>query len=188
MSEPRSFTMSLEGVTPIVMNNPANLLEPKVDKGRDPAAWEKEHFLEKTYQNKTGQLVIPARAIRKMLMNGCRFITDKPKGSSFKSFAPLIEAACLVEEDAVIDVPSEKCYPLVMIVNLDPSKGPRGPRGPRCRPAVPLPWHAETIVTLIDDAMTGEHFSKLADVAGRLCGLLDGRSIGMGRCHVSVRA
>jgi hypothetical protein len=187
MSDLRRFKMDIEGLTPLVMHSNAALMGPKEDKGRDPLQWERDHLLDMTYRDAAGRLVIPQRAIRKALINACRFVTDKPKGSSFKSFAPLVEAALFVEEDAVLDVSADKVLEYVAIVNLDPSKGPRGPRGPRCRPLIPLPWNAATSVTLIDDAMTGDHLSKVADAAGRLVGLLDARSIGMGRCSITVK-
>ena len=92
-----------------------------------------------------------------------------------------------VDEDARLDVTPDKIVPYIAIVNLDPSKGERGPRGPRCRPMIPLPWSAETTVTLIDDAMTDEHLAKILDAAGRLVGLLDGRKVGFGRCEITVK-
>lgn len=187
MSDPRRFTMTITGLTSLVMHNPAGLLGDKPDKGRDPAEWEREHFLDLTYRNANGQVIIPGHAIRKMLVNGCRFVTDKPKGSSFKSFGPLVEATLFIEEDAILDVPTDKVIPYVAIVNLNPSKGPKGPRGPRCRPMVPTPWSARTFITAVDEAITVDHLENIADVAGRLVGLLDGRTIGFGRCEISMK-
>lgn len=189
MSVPRRFQIEISGLTPLVMHSNAGLQGPAVDKGRDKLQWEREHMLDCTYRNPEGQLVIPGHAIRKMAINACRFVTDKPKGAAFKSFGPLIEATLFVEEDAVLDVSVDKVIEYIAVVNLDPSKGPKGPRGPRCRPMVPMPWNAETYCTLIDDAITDEHLAKILDVGGRLCGLLDGRTIGFGRCEiVAVKA
>lgn len=186
MSQPRRFRIQLTGLTPLVMNSNASLLGPKEDKGRDKLQYEREHIMDKTYRDAQGRLVIPANAIRKMAIGACRFVTDKPKGSSFKSFAPLIEAALFIEDDAPLDVTADKITPYEAIVNLDPSKGPKGPRGPRCRPMVPLPWHAETHGTLIDDAVTAEHLARIFEQGGRLCGILDARTIGYGRCDIGV--
>jgi hypothetical protein len=188
MSDPRRFAISIMGLTALVMNSPAGMLGPPEDKGRDKLEWEKAHMLDLTYRNPAGALIIPTPAVRRMFIAGCRFVTDKPKGTSFKSFAPLIEATLFVEEDAVLDVLADKVVPYIAIVNLNPSKGPRGPRGPRCRPMIPVPWRAETCCTLIDDAITADHLAKIADVSGRLCGLLDGRTIGFGRCEIAIKA
>lgn len=188
MSQPRRLHLSITGLTALVMHSNADLLGPTEDKGRDKLQWEREHMMDWTYRDAQGRLVIPANAIRKMAINACRFVTDKPKGASFKSFAPLMEAALFVEDDAVIDVTADKVIAYIAIVNLHPSRGPRGPRGPRCRPMVPMPWRAETYATLIDDAVTNEHLAKLLDYGGRLCGLLDARTIGYGRCEIVSQA
>ena len=185
MSDPRRFRLNFSGLTALVMHNPASMLLPAQDKGRDKLAWEQAHIMEATYRAADGELILPAAAIRKMLISACRFITDKPKGN-FKSFGPLMEATLFIEEDARLSVTSDKIVPYVAIVNLTPSKGPKGPRGPRCRPMIPIPWHAETTAILIDDAVTAAHFAKIADVGGRLCGLLDGRTVGFGRCEITV--
>jgi hypothetical protein len=186
MSEMRRFTLTINGLTAMIMHNNAGLLAPPEDKGRDKLAWEREHMREMAYLNTAGELIVPSRAIRKCLISGCRFVTDKPKGAGFKSFGPLIEATLFVEADAVLFVSADKLIEYIAVVNLDPSKGDRGPRGPRCRPMVPMPWAAETTIALIDDAVTDAHLEKIADMAGRLCGLLDGRKIGFGRCEMSI--
>ena len=80
------YRLSLKGITPLLMNNNSGLLGPPEDKGRDKAQWEREHITDKLYRNAGGELIIPARAIKAMLIAGCRFVTDKPKGASFKSF------------------------------------------------------------------------------------------------------
>lgn len=188
MSQPRRFHLGITGLTALIMHSNAGLLGPKEDKGRDKLQWERDHMMDRTYRDAQDRLIIPANAIRKMAISACRFVTDKPKGAGFKSFAPLIEAALFVEDDAVLDVSADKVIEHIAIVNLDPSKGPRGPRGPRCRPMVPMPWRAETHVTLIDDAIAADHLAKILDYAGRLCGLLDARTIGYGRCELVVKA
>lgn len=188
MSQPRRFHISFTGLTALIMHNNASLLGPKEDKGRDKLQWEREHMMDSTYRDQQGRLIIPANAIRKMAIMACRFVTDKPKGAGFKSFGPLMEAALFVEDDALLNVSADKVIEHIAIVNLDPSKGPKGPRGPRCRPMVPMPWAAETHATLIDDAVTAEHLAKIFDYGGRLCGLLDARTIGYGRCDIAVKA
>src|SRR5678815_4680924 len=140
----RSFTLKIRGITPLVMNSNAALLDGGIDKGRDKAKYEREHFQDLCYRNAEGALYIPARAIKKSLTVACKFVTDKPKGIGVKSFGPIIEGAVLVDSDAVLDVPIEAVQPWTVVVNLDPSKGPKGPRGPRTRPLIPIAWSAET--------------------------------------------
>ena len=134
MTEVR-YAVKLEGVSPLVMNSNTSI---GVDKGRDPGGWEREHFRERCYTDPSGtQLVIPSRALKKCLMVACKFMVRKPKGVSFKSYAPFIESSLVVPSDAVLDVTLDRVVPFTTMVNLDPSKGPKGPRGPRTRPLVP---------------------------------------------------
>lgn len=186
MSEPIRYRVTLTGITPLLMNSNASLLEAPEDKGRDKLQWEKDHIADKLYTNSEGKLIIQARALKAVLIAACRFVTDKPKGTMFKSFGPLIEGAVFVEDDVVLDVGPDKVVPYVAVVNLDPSKGPRGPRGPRCRPMVPLPWQGETTLTVLDAALKEESLAKIAEAGGKFCGLLDGRRVDFGRADISV--
>jgi hypothetical protein len=160
-------------------------MEAKEDKGRDPLAWERAHMRQSAYINPAGQLYIPAVAISRMVLQGCGFVTRKPKGTR-KGWAALLEATHQVLDDAVLNVTPDKLVEYVAIVSLNPSLGKRSPRGARCRPLVPLPWRATTTTALLDEAVSDEDLAEIFDIAGRLVGLLDGRSLGKGRSHIKV--
>ena len=179
------YRLLFDGVSPMIMNSNAALLEGE-DKGRDPAKWEREHFLEKCYRDEAGSLVIPARAVKKSFVEACRFVVRKPKGVSFRSYGPLIEAAMVIPTDALLDVPIERVQPLTLVVNLDPSKGNKGPRGPRTRPMIPLPWTATAELIVFDQILTEDVLQEIAERAGKQVGLLDGRRIDFGRALISL--
>src|SRR4030095_12018377 len=180
------YALTFEGVSPLIMNNNTGLLD-GVDKGRDPAAWEREHFRERCYLDTDGrQLVIPARAQKKAFVQATRFMVRKPKGVSFKSYGPFIEAAAIVPHDALLDVSITDVIPFTMVVNLDPSKGTKGPRGPRTRPMVPLPWTATSELIVFDQILSEDVLQEIAERAGKQVGLLDGRAIDFGRCLVTL--
>lgn len=183
-----TYTVKIEGFSPLVMNSNAALLSVGgEDKGRDPAAYEREHFLDKCYRTPDGTgLVIPARAIKKAFIEACKFLPEKPKGVAFKSFGPFIQNATIFTEDALLDVPISKVIPLTLVVNLDPSKGPKGPRGPRTRPAIQPPWHAETTIKVFDPILKKDVLQRIAERAGAQVGLLDGRTIDFGRCIITI--
>lgn len=188
--ENKRFVMDIVGQTPLVMNSNSALLEgpkKKPEGVRDHAEWEREHFLDKTYRTASGALCIPERAIKKMLVNGCKFCGQKPKGTSFKSFGPLLEAALIVEGEGVLDTPIDRVVPWTAIVGLDPSKGPKGPRGPRTRPLIPLPWATSVTVRVFDALLTRQMLQIIAEAAGWKCGILDGRAVDMGRCDITVK-
>jgi hypothetical protein len=183
----RSFRVSIKGITPLVMNSNAALIDGGLDKGRDKAAFEREHFRDLCYQTSAGALYIPARALKKALINATKFTTKKPKGVGFKSYGPLIEAAVLIDADAELSTKLGDVQAWTAVVNLDPSKGPKGPRGARTRPMLPLPWSAETSLMAMDDLLSGDVLSEIAELAGKRCGLLDARSIDYGRCFITVK-
>jgi hypothetical protein len=189
-----TYNLTFESISALVMNSNAALLGEKPDKGRDPAEWEREHFREKAYADAESKLVIPARCIKKALIEGCKFYPHKPKGVSFKSYGPFIQAATIVAGDALLYTDEAKecratlsnLRPYTMVVNLDPSKGPKGPRGPRTRPALAPPWFATCSLTVFDAIITKDVLDDLARIAGTQVGLLDGRTIDMGRCLIGV--
>lgn len=181
----REYRIDVDGLTPLVMHSAAAMLEPKEDKGRDPLQWERENMRKSAYINVANQLYIPAVAMTRMAIQGCGFVTRKPRGTR-KGWASLLEATLQILDDAVIDVSPDKLVEYVAIVSLNPSLGKRSPRGPRCRPLVPVPWRATTTAALLDEAVSDEDLSHIFDVAGRLVGLLDGRQLGKGRSVITV--
>ena len=184
----RRFTWKASGITPLVMNSNAVLITGSgKDEVRDKHAWELEHYRDACYVQADGRLYIPARAVKKAYALAAKFTPKKPKGTGFKSFGPLIEAALLVEGDALLSRALSDVQPWTAVVNLDPSKGPRGPRGPRTRPLVPLPWSAETTFMVMDEQLTEDLLTELAELSGKRCGLLDARAIDYGRCLITVR-
>lgn len=186
--ETTTYTLTIEGFSPLVMNSNAALLNPGgEDKGRDPAAYEREHYLDKCYYTPDKKaLVIPARCIKKAFIEACKFLPEKPKGVSFKSYGPFIQSATIFPEDALLDVPISKVIPLTMIVGLDPSKGTKGPRGPRTRPAIQPPWNATATLKVFDPILKKDVLQRIAERTGTQVGLLDGRSIDFGRCVITV--
>ena len=187
------FMLTLQGISALLMNANTTI---GVDKGRDPAAWEREHYRDAAYTNTDGQLVIPARAIKKAAIEACKFYPAKPKGTAFKSFAPFIQAATIVAGDALLFIgvgpdarPAtiDDLTPFTTIVNLDPSKGPRGPKGPRTRAMLAPPWRATAEVIVFDTILTEAHLAEIYERAGKQCGLLDGRTIDFGRGLISIK-
>lgn len=179
------YSVDARSGTALVMNNNAGI---GGKKGPDPAKWELEHYMDKVYRTPTGRLCIPGAALRKAFVVACKFLDAKPKGAGFKSFGPLVEAALVMEDDAILNVEDQHVVPWTVIVNLDPSKGPRGPRGPRTRPMIPPPWQASTTMRVFDPRLTLEILEQIADKAGWMCGLLDARAMMMGRCDIEVKA
>lgn len=185
--EDTRYTVTCEGVSALVMNSNAALLVGE-DKGRDPAAYEREHFREKAYVADDGKtLVIPARALKKSLIEACKFLPEKPKGVSFRSFGPFIQAATLVPEDLKLRAMVDDLRPLTLVVNLDPSKGNKGPRGPRTRPMLSPGWVATGELIVFDPILKEDVLGRIADRAGKQVGLLDGRAIDFGRCFISLK-
>lgn len=180
-----TYAVNIVGVTQLLMNSNTALLTGE-EKGRDPAKYEREHFMDKVYKNPDGKLIIPARALKRAFVEACKFLPLKPKGVSFKSYGPFIQSATLFPGDAILDVPANRVTQYTMVVNLDPSKGPKGPRGPRTRPMIPLPWKAETSIEVIDPILTLDVLQQIAERAGKQVGLLDGRSIDYGRCIITI--
>jgi hypothetical protein len=180
------FELMTDGATPLVMNANTVLLTGGADKGANPQQWELEHFRESCYTLPDGGLIIPAANVRKCLIAACKFVPDRPRGN-MRSFGPLIEAALIVEEDIRLDVGMDKVIPWTVVVNLDPSKGPRGPRGPRTRPMIRPPWRGQTTLMVLDERLTEDVLEKISYAAGWKCGLCDARTIQMGRSYMTVR-
>lgn len=186
MSDPKRYVLNITGLTPLLFNRfPSQEEEAEKKSVRDKTQFEREHVLNRLYRTNDGEIYIPSNAIHKCLTMGCRFVPEKPKGS-FKSYGPLIEAALVIEDDAILNVDVKKLVPFEAAVSLNTSRGKGGGTGTRVRPMVPLPWATKTSCIVVDDGITKDMLAVIADRAGRLCGLMDGRKIGMGRCQIGV--
>lgn len=185
--EDTQYVLTFESVSALIMNSNAALLSGGEDKGRDPAAYEREHFRDKAYTDGNGGLVIPARCVKKGLMEACKFLPEKPKGVAFKSYGPFIQSATLVPLDARLSGTVDDLKPFALVVNLDPSKGNKGPRGVRTRPMLPTPWTATCDLIVFDQILKQDVLERIAERAGKQVGFLDGRAIDFGRCLVSVK-
>lgn len=185
MSDAR-YAIRIEGVSALVMHSNTALLDGE-DKGRDPAAYEREHYRAKAYVDANDHLIIPARALKKAFFEACKFLPEKPKGVAFKSYGPFIQSATLFPVDAMINATIEDLVPLPLVVNLDPSKGNKGPRGPRTRPMLPVPWTADAEMIVFDPILKADVLERIAERAGKQVGLLDGRAIDFGRCLISLK-
>ena len=183
------FTMTIEGFSGLIFNSNVELLafEP-VDKGPNKDLYEREHYRERAYATDTGALYIPAIAVRETMIEACRFYPKKPKGTLFKSFGPLVGAALVFADHAMlIGKTLDDLYPYRSVVNLIPSRGKRGPRGARTRPMLPPPWRSVVDFVVVDPVLEQTVLAEIAERAGKQCGFLDGRSQGFGRAIVTVK-
>lgn len=187
MSEPTRYTLTVSGLTPIMFNRFQSSEEEAEKKSvRDKLQFERDHIAKRLYLTNDGEVYVPSAALKKCLLMGCRFVVEKPKGS-FKSFGPLLEGALFIEDDLILNVDRKRMIIDERMVNLDPSKGARGPKGARARAMFPVPWGGTTTCLVVDDGLSKEMLAVIADRAGRLCGLMDGRKIDMGRCTIEVK-
>jgi hypothetical protein len=180
------YRVDIKGLTPLVMHNPSEILNPP-EKGRDKAKWERDHWKERMYIHPDGALYLPGRSLFKAAISACRFIADKPKGTTFKSWGPMVEAVLLVTGDIEpLNVKVSDAIPWESVVNLDPSKGPKGPKGCRVRPMFRA-WDGSVEVVVVDPILDESTLGMILDRAGRFGGLGDGRAVGMGRCAITVK-
>jgi len=187
MSEPRQYTLSLTGLTPIMFNRFPSMEETEEKKSvRDKLEFEKEHIKNRLYLTNDGEPYIPACAIKKALVMACRFVVEKPKGS-FKSYGPLLKGALFIEDDVTLNVDRKHMIVDIRPVSLNPSLGRRGGTGERARPLFPVPWGGKTTCLVVDDGISPDILTIIADRAGRLCGIMEGREIDMGRCQITVK-
>lgn len=186
MSDPVRYTLSVTGLTPIMFNKfPSEIEEAEKKAVRDKLQFERDHIENRLYLTNDGEVFVPSCALKKSLTMACRFVVEKPKGS-FKSYGPLIDGALFIEDDLTLNVERKSMITDVRPVSLNAGRGKGGGTGYRARPLFAVPWGGKTTCIVVDDGITKEMLSVIADRAGRLCGLMEGRKIDMGRCEIRV--
>lgn len=187
MSDPKQYTLALEGLTPIMFNRfPQGDEEAEKKSVRDKLQFEVDNIAKRLYLTNDGEVYIPACALKKALVMACRFVVEKPKGS-FKSYGPLIDGALFIEDDVILNVDRKHMIVDIRPVSLNAGRGKGGGTGNRARPLFPVPWGGKTTCLVVDDGISKEMLAVIADRAGRLCGVMEGRKIDMGRCAITVK-
>ena len=177
----REFQLNINGLTPLVFNNPDSMMISKeTDKGRDVAEWEQEHWMEKTYGDGNGILWMPSKWIKKALLRGCAFVYLKPPGRS-KSFAPIIQACVMVQSNATLEYEKKQLFCWKTVCKMK-----TGASVIRYRPCLALPWSAGVKLSVFEDSLKLAALAEIAEKAGRFCGFGDARGIGYGRAKIDV--
>lgn len=69
----KKVNVSIEGLTPLLMNNPASMLEPAKTKSRLHKVDPKEEARKSAYSDSKGNLYVPSSAIKATILNGSSF-------------------------------------------------------------------------------------------------------------------
>lgn len=177
----REFQLSINGLTPLVFNNPDSMIiKKKHESLRDKDQEEQEHWRDKLYGDGNGAVWMPSKWVHKILIKGCSFVYSKPPGR-LKSFYPLIQACVVVQGNAAVEYEPKNLFPWGTIVKMK-----SGSSVMRYRPCISLPWSAGVKLSVFEDSLSVTALQEIAEKAGRFCGFGDARTIGYGRANIDV--
>ncbi len=179
----RRYRLTLEGLTPLLMNKP---LPAPTEEVRDKDAYDRAHWLDKAYRAPDGAFIVQREALMRMSVEGAGFYMGKKPSGVKKGWGTLVEAAVVVEEDLRLTAPDPALDS--RLVKANPSD-PKSGRVIRHKPRFDLPWGGTVHISVFDEVLTEAHLGEIFARGGAMVGLLDGRrKLKTGRCRITVEA
>lgn len=162
----RTFKVSIEGVAPLRMNKFTEEAKDTLKGGRKRKSKEQsiQEAYERTYTDKNGKYIIPARAIKACILNGAKKV-PLGKGKAKTDSAAVIfvkEDMKLIHSDPII---------AEGVVRVPPKTGAMAVKYWVVFPE----WKGEFHVLITDDRFPEQVLVESIKEAGMYAGLLDGR-------------
>ena len=165
------YQVEIEGIRPLLTNR---YMEDEVAVKKRGEEKDNEELAKKKVYQVDGKLVIPAEQIERAMEKVAS--SFKVEGQGKKTYKDLVQGAVFVEPE-YIEIRPQKFEIDKRTVVIPSTRG----RVARYRPKWNPGWKLKFKVRVMDDRVTPEVLQKIIDEAGRIKGIGDGRSIGMGR-------
>ena len=166
----RIFRAGIDGLTPLLMNNPAKMRNSNKSSRKHIPSPEEEAGAG-VYQNPDGVLCIRADHVRESILAAARVAGLKIQN---KPAAPRLAAGLMmVEEWFPLTRNGE---PITTYDRIDVRRVMVQRQGVlRARPVVDVPWHAEVVFMFDAATAAARHIAEALEISGQLVGILDYR-------------
>jgi hypothetical protein len=162
----RTVTITLKSLSPYAQSRYHNL--PKLD-GELPDAYEERTWKEKAHVDSLGEVFIPPMAVAGVIKDAALFTSEKIPGKGSQTWTKHFDSGILVMTPLKLGINIKDVRKSVIHCSVDGK--PRGKsRVLRFFPTVDE-WKGTVDVTVLDDVITPEIFSKVLITAGSLIGL-----------------
>jgi hypothetical protein len=152
-----TMKFKLTGQSPIGFSK---AVQTKKERGEAHDVFEERVWREKMHTTEKGDVFIPPSAIKNMLVDCARYLSEQVPGKGKATYTKHMEAGVLVTEPILIGVKAKDVEPLKMFV---PSDGKRG-GGSRVWKHFPViqKWGGVAEVMVLDPLLIG-HYEKVWD-------------------------
>jgi hypothetical protein len=165
----RRFGARLEGVTPLLMHNPRNLMQSGQGVGRKEVPPPEKEAEAGLYRLADGRLYIPADNVRECMLRGAIGLR-----TGRKALKPIIAAAVMVDEPAFIL--QRNGEPLLNHDVIDLRRVVVQKAGViRARGMVDTPWQLDITFVFDEEVIKAEAIIQALQRAGQVVGVLDYR-------------
>lgn len=171
----KKYKVEIRGIRPLLTNKWITEEEAVKKKGEDK---DDEAMAKLRAYEVDGKYCIPSEQVERAMEKVAS--SFKLKGMRSKSYKDLIQGAVFLSPEFLEIKPQQ--FEIDKRTVVIPST--RG-RVMRYRPKWKTGWKAEFIIEVMDDRVTPDILQKVIDEAGRIKGVGDARSIGMGRFMVT---
>lgn len=181
IEQPYTMTLKLRGVTPFLFNQFADLEGYASENGvagkRKPREREVKDYEKMVWRDDEGNLALPTQNVISTIIAAGKYFKSPIAGSGGAT-TTLREALVPGAEYATFGVPEWDCIDFRLARNSDMKRSPK----PTWRPRLEKGWLVVAQVGVVVPELYGP--AKLLEVisrAGLVCGIGDGRKLGLGR-------
>lgn len=167
----RVYLVSLQSVTPYFQSRNYTMDEGEAKRlsKEGPDDWEKRTWMHRTHLNQDGQLIIPASAIQKAIVDGAGYLSEKIPGRGNEKWTKHFASGILIPEDIVLPGRRENVDGLWLHLPADGRRG-GGKRVWKRMPFIPA-WNADIAIYILDEILTEEIVRRVIEHAGQFIGI-----------------
>lgn len=162
----RNVTVFLESTAPYSQSRMHDT--PKLDKERSDE-YEVRTWREKCTYDESGQIRIPAMAIKRSIERAAKVMGEQIPGKGKATFSKFFTSGVLCLEDVGLGVKKDDVDPITINAHVD-GNPTSGKRVKRTFPIVPQ-WKGVAEFTILDDTITRDVFERTLQTAGRIVGV-----------------
>lgn len=163
----RKVTVQIEGISPYSQSRQHD--EPSLEKEAKDA-YEARTWREKAnYDPETGEVFIPAMALKQALDSAAKKLGDQIPGKGKSTYTKFFVADVVCDGNCHLGIHKDEVRPITINANSDGVRG-SGKRVKRTFPQIDK-WSTTATFTILDDTVTPEVFERTLKVAGMGIGI-----------------
>jgi len=149
----------------------SKFINKKKKTGQSHEAFEEQTWRERLHVDEKGEVFIPAIAIKNMMVECARYLSETVPGKGKATYTKHMEAGMMVLDPVKLKVKAKDVQPEGLFVPSDGKRG-GGSRVYKMFPTIPAGWKGKVKATVFDRCLKPEKIKEYLEQSGMFIGLL----------------